>query len=213
MHALRRVCHDLPAWPAHEVRFTHAVAFPDATYDPHPAPADGPRKIVIDHGDLERVGERVREIFDWWSASGDASADGGPPGRMGMEALDALLARPIEIASPLAADVASDEARIGLSALQFGAFDMLNAQRRALVLGVAGSGKTLLAAEKARRLAAQGFEVLLTCFNRPLAEHLAATIGQVQRRDGQHLPSPGGAAGDRCRAHRSHPGARHGLLR
>ncbi len=30
------------------------------------------------------------------------------------------------------------------------------------------------------RLAAQGFEVLLTCFNRPLAEHLAATIGQLE---------------------------------
>ena len=55
---------------------------------------------------------------------------------------------------------------------------MLASQRRALILGVAGSGKTLLAAEKARRLARQGFEVLLTCFNRPLAEHLAATIGQ-----------------------------------
>ncbi len=50
-----------------------------------------------------------------------------------------------------------------------------------LILGVAGSGKTLLAAEKARRLAAQGFDVLLTCFNRPLAEHLAATIGRLDR--------------------------------
>jgi superfamily I DNA/RNA helicase len=58
---------------------------------------------------------------------------------------------------------------------------MLTAQRRALVLGVAGSGKTLLAAEKARRLAEQGFDVLLTCFNRPLAEQLAATIGQLPR--------------------------------
>ncbi len=58
---------------------------------------------------------------------------------------------------------------------------MLSSQRRALILGVAGSGKTLLAAEKARRLAAQGFEALLTCFNRPLAEHLAATIGRLDR--------------------------------
>jgi hypothetical protein len=97
-----------------------------------------------------------------------------------MQALDELLARPLEITSPLAADVAADEARIALSATQFGALDLLSAQRRALVLGVAGSGKTLLAAEKARRLAAQGFKVLLTCFNRPLAEHLAATIGQLE---------------------------------
>ncbi len=91
-------------------------------------------------------------------------------------------ARDLEIASPLAAGVASAEAQIvTLTERQFTILDMLNAQRRAVILGVAGSGKTLLAAEKARRLAAQGFEVLLTCFNRPLAEYLAATIGRLDR--------------------------------
>ncbi|HET7686627.1 MAG TPA: NERD domain-containing protein/DEAD/DEAH box helicase, partial [Candidatus Limnocylindria bacterium] len=179
MHGLKRTCAKVPAWPAHDVRFTRAVAFPDARYDPHPPPADGPRAIVLDEGQLGHAGERIRDIWDWWSASGDASADGGPLTAAGMEALDVLLARPLEIPSPLSVGVAADEERIALSGQQFGALDMLAAQRRALVLGVAGSGKTLLAAEKARRLAAQGHEVLLTCFNRPLAEHLAATVGQL----------------------------------
>ncbi len=124
-------------------------------------------------------GARMREILDWWSASGDASADGGPLTGVGMNALDALLARPIDIPSPLAAGIAVDEEQIRLSEQQYAALDLLATQRRALVLGVAGSGKTLLAAEKARRLAAQGHDVLLTCFNRPLAEHLAATIGRT----------------------------------
>ena len=180
MHRLRRVCHQQPAWPSHDVRFCRAVAFPDAAYDRSMTP-DGPREIVIDHDDLDRVGERIREIFDWWSASGDASADGGPPGAIGMAALHELLAKDLVIPSPLAAGVAADEGVIQLSEQQFGALDMLASQRRALILGVAGSGKTLLAAEKARRLAAQGFDVLLTCFNRPLAEHLAATIGRLDR--------------------------------
>ena len=179
MHGLRRTCEEVPGWPAASVRFTRAIAFPDATYDPHPAPLDGPREIVIDRDDLARAGSRVRDIFDWWSASGDASTDGGPLTPAGMEALDTLLARPMEIPSPLAAGIAADEELIALSAQQFGLLDSLTAQRRALILGVAGSGKTLLAAEKARRLAAQGFDVLLTCFNRPLAEHLAATIGRT----------------------------------
>jgi hypothetical protein len=140
------------------------------------------KRPVIDGDDLARIGQRVEEIFDWWSASGDASADGGAPGAKGMAALHELLARDLEIASPLAAGVASDEARIvTLSESQFAALDMLAVQRRAVILGVAGSGKTLLAAEKARRLAAQGFEVLLTCFNRPLAEYLAATVGRLDR--------------------------------
>jgi hypothetical protein len=162
------------------VRLVRAVCFPDAAYD-HSMTPDGPREIVIDHDDLDRVGDRVREIFDWWSASGDASADGGPPGPAGMQALHELVARDLVIDSPLAAGVSADEARIALSSQQFGALDLLSTQRRALILGVAGSGKTLLAAEKARRLAAQGFEVLLTCFNRPLAEHLAATVGRLER--------------------------------
>jgi hypothetical protein len=180
MHGLRRTCEDVPGWPAASARFTRAIAFPDATYDPHPAAPDGPREIVIDRDDLANAAKRVRDIFDWWSASGDASTDGAPLTVAGMGALDALLARPMEIPSPLAAGIAADEELIALSAQQFGLLDSLTAQRRALILGVAGSGKTLLAAEKARRLAAQGFDVLLTCFNRPLAEHLAATIGRTK---------------------------------
>jgi hypothetical protein len=181
MHGLKRVCADLPAWPAHDVRFTRAVAFPDAAYDRSMTP-DGPREIVIDHDDLADAGTRITKIFDWWSRSGDASADGGAPGAMGMKALDELLGRDLDIPSPLAAGVAADEARIvTLSERQFAILDMLAGQRRAVILGVAGSGKTLIAAEKARRLAAQGFDVLFTCFNRPLAEFLGQTIGRTER--------------------------------
>ena len=181
MHGLKRKCQDLPAWPSHNVRFARAVCLSDSAYDRSMTP-DGPREIVIDHDDFADVGARVRAIFDWWGASGDASAEGGAPGAIGMAALHELLRQDLEIDSPLAANVAADEARIiTLSECQFGILDLLNAQRRAVVLGVAGSGKTLIAAEKARRLAAQGFEVVLTCFNRPLAEHLAATIGQLDR--------------------------------
>ncbi|MGI8657383.1 MAG: AAA family ATPase [Candidatus Limnocylindria bacterium] len=181
MHGLRRVCEAMPAWPAHRVRLARAVCLPDSAYDRSMTP-DGPREIVIDHDDLATAGERVREIFDWWSHSGDASADGGAPGAIGMAALHELLARDLEIESPLAARVAGDEAQIvTLSERQFQVLDMLAGHRRAVILGVAGSGKTLIAAEKARRLAAQGFDVLLTCFNRPLAEHLEATIGRLDR--------------------------------
>jgi hypothetical protein len=179
MHRLKRVCGALPAWPAQNVRFTRAVCFPDAAYDRSMTP-DGPREIVIDHDDLADVGGRIGAILDWWSRSGDASADGGAPRDIGMKALHELLGRDLAIASPLAAGVAADEARIvTLSERQFQILDTLWSERRAVILGVAGSGKTLIAAEKARRLAAQGFDVLFTCFNRPLAEFLAASIGRL----------------------------------
>ena len=75
MHGLRRKCGDLPAWPAHRVRFARAVCLPDSACDRSMTP-DGPPEIVDDHDDVTRAGERVREIFDWWSRSGEAAADG-----------------------------------------------------------------------------------------------------------------------------------------
>jgi predicted ATPase len=50
--------------------------------------------------------------------------------------------------------------------------DQLARHRRAAIAGCAGSGKTVLAFEKARRLSEAGYTVLLTCFNKTLAGHL-----------------------------------------
>lgn len=66
-----------------------------------------------------------------------------------------------------------DARMVSLTEQQFRILDLLRRQRRALIIGGAGTGKSVLAVERARRLAAEGFSVLLTCFNRPLAQHLA----------------------------------------
>jgi superfamily I DNA/RNA helicase len=51
----------------------------------------------------------------------------------------------------------------------------LRRNQRMVVYGCAGSGKTMLAVEHAKRLAKIGREVLFVCFNKGLAEHLKAT--------------------------------------
>ena len=48
-------------------------------------------------------------------------------------------------------------------------------QRRMVVTGPAGSGKTVLAIERAERLAEKGKRVLFICFNRALRDHLRKT--------------------------------------
>lgn len=59
---------------------------------------------------------------------------------------------------------------------QFKFLDLAAVNDRVLLLGGAGTGKTVLALEQARRESASGKRVLFTCFNRLLADHLAATV-------------------------------------
>ena len=70
-------------------------------------------------------------------------------------------------------------APLRLTEQQYRVLDMLSRQSRVAIAGCAGSGKTFLAAEKARRLAAQGFRVLLVVFNVLLAEHLRRGLADV----------------------------------
>ena len=57
---------------------------------------------------------------------------------------------------------------------QLAALDQFQRNPRVIVNGPAGTGKTLLAIEQARRIRAAGRRVLLLCFNRPLSKWLAA---------------------------------------
>jgi hypothetical protein len=70
--------------------------------------------------------------------------------------------------------------RLALDDLQLFALDFLAGQERALVQGGAGTGKTLLAVEAARRLAADGKKVLLLCFTQPLRRWLEARCAGVE---------------------------------
>ena len=70
-----------------------------------------------------------------------------------------------------------------LTEQQYAILDTLARHTRVAIGGCAGSGKTFLAAEKARRLARQGFKVLVLCFNVLLARHLRHGLRDVDRID------------------------------
>jgi hypothetical protein len=84
------------------------------------------------------------------------------------------------------------ERRFRLDEAQLLALDGLLGNARVLVHGPAGSGKTLLAAEAARRHAALGKRVLLLCFTRPLQKWLAARLAP----DGVEVHTVSGLAHD-----------------
>ncbi|MCL4552296.1 MAG: NERD domain-containing protein, partial [Candidatus Marsarchaeota archaeon] len=58
---------------------------------------------------------------------------------------------------------------------------------RIIVRGKAGTGKTLLAVEEARRLAGNGERVLLLCFNKILASYLRKALQDTPKVDAYHL--------------------------
>lgn len=61
------------------------------------------------------------------------------------------------------------------------ALDLLSGNRSVIFQGAAGTGKTFLAMEQARRAAERGNRTLLVCYNRNLAKHLQAVQSQFER--------------------------------
>jgi hypothetical protein len=182
-HALVAKLVSLPEWRAgSEPLAGHAVAFPDVELASagHASRLLGPdvdARLVLDR-DALRTPEAIRA---WLSGALAAWEEGQhrrvPLGEDGVALLDGLLAPVTELRPLLRGDVADAEpAVVALTQRQCRVLDGLRSSRRQEIVGCAGCGKTLLAAEKARRLAREGFRTLVVCFNAPLARELAERL-------------------------------------
>jgi len=156
-----------------------AVALPDAHVRGDLRP-DCPQNIFIDTTHLEALEGRLLEIFQYWSTRADArNATMG-----GQRAVDAL----VELVSPtrnlrprIVEQFASENRKIEeLTQQQFKILKILRYQRRAAIIGGAGTGKTLLAMEKATQLADEGQRVLLVCYNSNLADWIKGRLRHDQ---------------------------------
>jgi hypothetical protein len=168
-HTLLRKLRDLrgvPSW----INAGHGVVLPDCRRSRGLLGPAAPSEIFAFADDMGRLGERTREMIEYW-ASGRA---GSGPGAEGLEALVRYFAPTFELAVPAGPSLDEDDRAIcRLTEEQFSALDLLSRMRRVAVTGGAGTGKTLLAREKALRLAREGFRTLLTCRSGPLAAYLA----------------------------------------
>jgi hypothetical protein len=155
----------------------YAVAFPDTRVSKAALKLDAPREIVLDGADMSHLSERVSRVFAYWRGR-----QGQPPlGEAGVSRVEEVLANSFSLRAPLAVELAEEERQLlRLTEEQYFVLDMLARHTRAAIAGCAGSGKTFLAAEKARRLGKQGFRVLVLCFNRFLAEHLRRGLADAE---------------------------------
>lgn len=91
-------------------------------------------------------------------------------GNDGIRAIENILAKPFVLHAPLGPLLSEDiEALNVLTQQQFHILTNIQDVQRAAISGSAGTGKTVLALEEARRCSKDGLRTLYTCYNRPLA--------------------------------------------
>ena len=101
-------------------------------------------------------------------------------GARGIEILHGLFDRGFDLKTTLSTELNEANDRIiELTEQQNAYLDFIALQRRAIITGGAGTGKTTLALEKSKRLAEAGASVLLLCFNNSLAEYLKTQIADL----------------------------------
>ena len=163
----------LPKWGPQQVPMGYGVIFPDTVIGGGDLKSDLPRALVLDHRDLESVEESIAGMFAHFG-----KGLGEPLGHSNLRVLQSRLANSFSLTTPLGVKVDADaEQLIELTEAQAAMLGFLGDRKRAVIKGCAGSGKTMLALEQARRFRDQGLSVLLTCFNEPLAEFLGRRCG------------------------------------
>jgi hypothetical protein len=149
----------------------HAVFLPDIGSPNSLIRADLPRQLIGVEEDLNRIDEWVEAAFLYWASS---ESNMTPLGSSGVNQIKNTFARSFDVKPLLASRIGSQsEERLKLTEDQLRVLDVLRSQRRVCISGGAGTGKTVLAVEKAKRLAREGFKTLLVCYNRQLSDHLA----------------------------------------
>ena len=161
------------------LRLAHLVAFPATTLPTGFYAPDLPRWMALDKTDVAHAAARVK------AALGKVRDQPDPPTAAMVEDLVDCLAGTSIPQQDLLAGLAEREAACDLLTRdQAKVLDQLQYLDRVEIRGGAGSGKTWLAVEKARRLAKEGKRVALMCYSRGLAEFLTrrvATLPKKQR--------------------------------
>ncbi|MCS0495584.1 NERD domain-containing protein [Ancylobacter sp. MQZ15Z-1] len=151
---------------AGRVRIGHAVAFPHMAALPNVGPA-GPPAISFAKPDLDAIAATIDRCFEHWSLEAKLAVHD-------VTKLVGLLAPTVSVTPNLAGKLAEAEKELLLfTADQVEAFAGLRASRGGLILGGAGTGKTILAVARAQQLAKDGFRTLLVCYNELLGADLA----------------------------------------
>ena len=160
-------------------RAAHLVALPFTSVAADFQAADLPRTAVLDRSQLPAAAEVVRQAVELHGAGHQPLDDAG------LDAVVSLLSGQMTGQASLLSAAEEHEQRVEqMTRDQLKTLNSLRYHRRLKVIGGAGTGKTWLALEQARRLGAAGERVALVCYSRGLAryfERITATWRPKER--------------------------------
>ncbi|HWO24475.1 MAG TPA: ATP-binding domain-containing protein [Kofleriaceae bacterium] len=130
---------------------------------------NGPPEIIGGRQHLDRLRQWWQSVVDFWRGSDPRWVT---LGTAGMSLVEQLFCKPIDVRPMVSALLRDEEVvRIRLTEQQARVLRAVGMHRRAAISGGAGTGKSVLAVQKARLLAESGALTLLICVNRGLADH------------------------------------------
>lgn len=126
-------------------------------------------KSILGYGDFKRGAKLIYDIYEFYGSRDKANIS-----EEEFKKIIELIASDFKlITAPGAKKNELEHAFIKLTNEQTGLLDYISEQSNATIQGVAGTGKTLIAKEAARRFSLEGRKVLFLCFNRYLFHYLA----------------------------------------
>ncbi|MCV7026523.1 NERD domain-containing protein [Mycolicibacterium novocastrense] len=176
-YALRDYIEKDPRWTQGRLRWDHVVVLPNTELTADFALSDCPRWKVIDRNDLRDIDGKLRHIL--------VSQELNRPllNRDGIDQIiTALSGRGLPQRDVVARALDNEDAADALTEHQAVILDATRLLNRIEVRGGAGSGKTFLAMEQARRLAQRGQRVALVCYSHGLASYLERITATWPRR-------------------------------
>ncbi len=124
--------------------------------------------VVLDRSSFNKGPMVINEIYDFYGSREKVNITDDEF----QEILDAIASDFELISAPGARKDELDRTFLKLTQEQTGLLDYISEQRNATIQGVAGTGKTLIAKEAAKRFGDEGRKVLFLCFNRFLYIYL-----------------------------------------
>lgn len=174
-HELMKKLKERKDWKTRFINLRHGVILTDSLKPSEDLGADMPLQLFAFAEDMDALDEYVERRFNSKEVAQHGKVK--PLGPDGINALIQLLSKSIELKVDLERVLEQDRADIErLTEEQYVLLKDMEENLRMTISGAAGTGKTTLAAQKAIYMADENKDVLLVCFNEPLAKHLQSKL-------------------------------------